>query len=138
MENVISLDLARALSDARMPWIPSSGDRFVIPGKEMDDEVFHVAEMTIEVASLHGAGVVKFNGTTEWALDSIPASDVLWLPREDQLRDALGASLVALEHDRNEWIVTYDLGDALSRIRDTDVESAYARALLAVLTEPAR
>ncbi len=138
MENVISLDLARALNDARMPWVPSSGDRFVIPGREMDDEVFHVAEMTIEVASYHGAGVVKFNGTTEWALDSIPASDVLWLPREDQLRDALGASLVALEHDRDEWIVTYDIGEALSRVRDSDVESAYARALLAVLTQPAR
>lgn len=138
MENVISLDLARALGDAHMPWIPSSGDRFVIPGKEMDDEVFHVAEMTIEVASHHGAGIVKFNGTTEWALDSIPTTDVLWLPREDQLRDALGASLVALEHDRTEWIVTYDAGESLRRVRDSDVESAYARALLAVLTEPAR
>lgn len=138
MEDVISLDLAQALCDAGMPWVPSSGDRFVIPGREMDDEVFHVAEMTVEVHSHHGEGVVKFNGTTEWALDSIPASDVLWLPREDQLRDALGASLVALEHELAEWIVTYDVGDALSRIRDTDVESAYARALLAVLTVPAR
>lgn len=138
MEGVINLDLARALGDAGMPWVPSSGDRFVIPGRDMDDEVFHVAEMTVEVASHHGEGVVKFNGTTEWALDSIPASDVLWLPREDQLRDALGASLVALEHEQNEWIVTYDGGDALFRVRDTDVESAYARALLAVLTVPAR
>lgn len=138
MESVINLDLARALGDAGMPWVPSSGDRFVIPGKDMDDEVFHVAEMTVEVASHHGEGVVKFNGTTEWALDSIPASDVLWLPREDQLRDALGSSLVALEHEQTEWIVTYDGGDALFRVRDTDVESAYARALLAVLTVPAR
>jgi hypothetical protein len=135
---VITFDLARELVVAGMPWMPASGDRFVIPGKEMDEEVFHVAEMTIEVASHQGESVVKFNGTTEWALDSIPASDVLWLPREDQLRDALGASLVALEHDRNEWIVTYDAGEALSRVRDSDVESAYARALLAVLAEPAR
>lgn len=138
MEGVISLDLARALSDAHMPWVPSSGDRFVIPDRDMDDEVFHVAEMTIEVASHQGAGIVKFNGTTEWALDSIPTSDVLWLPREDQLRDALGMSMVALEHDRTEWIVTYDVGDMLGRVRDEDVESAYARALLAVLAEPAR
>ncbi len=136
--SVINLDLARALGDAGMPWVPSSGDRFVIPGRDMDDEVFHVAEMTVEVASHHGEGVVKFNGTTEWALDSISASDVLWLPREDQLRDALGASLVALEHEQAEWIVTYDGGDALFRVRDSDVESAYARALLAVLTVPAR
>jgi hypothetical protein len=138
MESVITFDLARELAQAGMPWLPSSGDRFVIPGKEMDDEVFHVAEMTIEVASHHGEGVVKFNGTTEWALDSIPSDEVLWLPREDQLRDALGQSLVALEHEGTEWIVTYDSGKALRRVRDSDVESAYARALLAVLTEPAR
>ena len=135
---VITFDLARELADAGMPWIPSAGDRFVIPGKEMDDEVFHVAEMTIEVASHHGEGVVKFNGTTEWALDSIPSDSVLWLPREDQLRDALGRSLVALEHEGTEWIVTYDVGDMLGRVRDEDVESAYALALLAVLAEPAR
>ena len=77
MEGVISLDLARALSDAHMPWVPSSGDRFVIPDRDMDDEVFHVAEMTIEVASHQGAGIVKFNGTTEWALDSIPTSSAV-------------------------------------------------------------
>jgi hypothetical protein len=138
MENVITFDLARELAQAGMPWLPSSGDRFVIPGKEMDDEVFHLAEMTIEVASHHGEGVVKFNGTTEWALDSIPSDEVLWLPREDQLRDALGQSLVALEHEGTEWIVTYASGEALRRVRDSDVEAAYARALLAVLTEPAR
>ena len=130
---VITFDLARELADAGMPWIPSAGDRFVIPGKEMDDEVFHVAEMTIEVASHHGEGVVKFNGTTEWALDSIPSDSVLWLPREDQLRDALGQSLVALEHEGNDWIITYGSGDRLDRVRDADVECGSARARGAVL-----
>jgi hypothetical protein len=130
---MITFDLARDLAAAGMPWMPSSGDRFVIPGKEMDEEVFHVAEMTIEVASHHGEGVVKFNGTTEWALDSIPSDSVLWLPREDQLRDALGQSLVALEHEGNEWIVTYKSSDRLARLRDGDVECGYARALVAVL-----
>ena len=135
---MITLDLARELADVGMPWIPSAGDRFVIPGGEMEDEVFHVAEMTIEVQSHHGEGVVKFNGTTEWALDSIPSDSVLWLPREDQLRDALGQSLVALEHEGNEWIVTYATGERLDRVRDADVECGYARALVAVLSTHAR
>lgn len=138
MGNVITFDLARELAEVGMPWLPSSGDRFVIPGKEMDDEVFHVAEMTIEVASHHGERVVKFNGTTEWALDSIPSDEVLWLPREDQLRDALGQSLVALEHEDAEWIVTYDIGGRLERLRDLDVECGYARALTAVLRSASR
>ncbi len=135
---VITFDLARELARAGMPWMPASGDRFVIPGKEMDEEVFHVAEMTIEVASHHGEGVVKFNGTTEWALDSIPSDNVLWLPREDQLRDALGQNLVALEHEGNEWIVTYSSGGRLERVRDADVECGYARALVAVLRHDSR
>jgi len=135
---VITFDLAHELAREGMPWMPASGDRFVIPGKEMDEEVFHVAEMTIEVASHHGEGVVKFNGTTEWALDSIPWDSVLWLPREDQLRDALGQNLVALEHEGNEWIVTYGSGGRLERIRDADVECGYARALVAVLKHDSR
>ena len=135
---VITFDLARELVVAGMPWMPASGDRFVIPGKEMDEEVFHVAEMTIEVASHQGESVVKFNGTTEWALDSIPSDSVLWLPREDQLRDALGQSLVALEHEGKEWIVTYGSGERLERVRDADVECGYARALVAVLGGPGR
>lgn len=138
MDRVITLALARDLADSGLPWHPRSGDRFVIPDRDMDDEVFHVAEMTIEVASHHGTGVVKFNGTTEWALDSIPADSVLWLPREDQLREALGRSLVALEHEGDEWIVTYDSGESLGRIRDTDVECAYARATLALLAPVAQ
>jgi hypothetical protein len=81
---------------------------------------------------------VKFNGTTEWALDSIPSENVLWLPREDQLRDALGQSLIALEHEGTQWIVTYGSGGRLERVRDDDVECGYARALLAVLDRDAR
>ena len=118
---VISYDLAQRLRDAGLTWSPASGDRFVIPHHDMDDEVFHVAEMTIEVHRHHGSGVVKFNGTTEWALDSIDAAEVLWLPREDQLRDALGPAFIALERDGDEWIVTYDKGAAYERVRASDV-----------------
>ncbi|MFT3889931.1 MAG: pilus assembly protein CpaE [Arachnia sp.] len=126
---MLSPALAVRLRDA-IEWRPASGDRFVIPNKEMDDEVFHVAEMTIEVHTHHGEAVVKFNGTTEWALDSLPMEDVLWLPREDQLRGALGTQFVALEHQDDEWVVTFHTADGNHRTRDHDVENAYALAVL--------
>ncbi|NLI18911.1 MAG: pilus assembly protein CpaE [Actinomycetales bacterium] len=130
---MITVELAEALQRAGLPWSPRSGDRFVIPHRSIDDTVFHVAEMTIEVHDHFGQGVVKFNGTTEWALDSIPQEACLWLPREDQLREALGESLVALEHDGPRWIVTFRTGEGLRRTVDDDVECGYARALLALL-----
>lgn len=132
---MIALGLARALAAAGLPWRPASGDRFVIPDRDMDEDVFHVADMTIEVHEHHGAGVVKFNGTTEWALDSIPASDVLWLPREDQLREQLGERFVALERDAPDWVVTYVVDGGNRRERAADPEDAYARAVLRVLAE---
>ncbi len=77
------------------PWIPGAGDRFVIPGRDLD-EVFVIADMTIEVADLPSGRLIHFNGTTEWALDSIAAAEVLWLPWEHQLRSLLGDEFVSL------------------------------------------
>jgi hypothetical protein len=53
---------------------------------------------------------------------------VLWLPREDQLREALGDRLARLERTGDGWTVV--LADG-RRFADPDVESAYALALLA-------
>lgn len=126
---MLSHDLARQLRDL-VVWHPRPGDRFVIPNEEMDDEVFYIADMTIEVHTHGGIGVVKFNGTTEWALDSVPADTVLWLPREDQLRDLLAESFVALERQDEEWVVTYRGAEGNCRTRSANVEDAYALAVL--------
>ncbi len=131
---MIGHELARALRWAGLPWRPTSGDRFCIPDRGMDDDVFHVAEMTIEVHTHHGRAVVTFNGTTEWALDAIPADDVLWLPREDQLRTALGPAFVALDREAGRWVVTYAVAGTNRRARADDPEDAYAEALLDLLT----
>ena len=82
---MIDADLATRLRTAGLPWRPASGDRFTIPTGDFAGEVFVVAEMTIEVQDVPGGNsVFKFNGTTEWALDSVDARRVLWLPREHQ------------------------------------------------------
>ena len=110
-------------------WEPASGDRFVIPGTDLD-EVFVIAEMTIEAQDVPGGQIIKFNGTTEWALDSIAAEKVLWLPREDQLRTLLSYAFVRLEVVGDGYAV--ELTDG-SRHVDIDAERAYARAAIAWL-----
>ena len=131
---MITRELAERLRGAGLGWAPASGDRFIIPDRDMDDDIFVISEMTIEVHDVLGRRVVKFNGTTEWALDSIAAELVLWLPREDQLRDALGDRFATLERSQFGFAVT--LADG-SRHSDVDAERAYARALLAALARPA-
>ena len=108
------------------PWDPSPGDRFTIPGHDLD-QVFVVAEMTIEVEDLPSGRHVRFNGTTEWALDQIAAAEVLWLPWEHQLRALLGGAFLSLARVGAAWVVT--LADGTSYEAD-DVETAYALAVL--------
>jgi hypothetical protein len=80
-----------------------------------------------------GPPILAFNGTTEWALDSLEARDAVWLPREDQLRALLGDAFVSLEHAGGPvggYVVnTADGG----RHVDVDAAGAYGRALLAKL-----
>ena len=108
------------------PWDPAPGDRFTIPGRDLD-QVFVLAEMTIDVEDLPSGRHVRFNGTTEWALDQIAAAEVLWLPWEHQLREMLGDDFLSLARVDGSWVVT--LADGASYAAD-DVETAYAFAVL--------
>jgi hypothetical protein len=136
---VISLDLARALRAAGLVWQPLRGDAFVVPDRDLDDQVFVLSDMVIEQQDVPGGPpILAFNGTTEWALDSLEAHDAVWLPREDQLRDLLGDAFVSLE--RGEGVVggyVVTLADS-SRHVDVDAASAYARALLSEISGPVR
>lgn len=93
---MISRDLAQALRDAGLRWRPAAGDRFVIPQPGLDEELFTLSEMTIEAREYPTGTILGFNGTTEWALDSVAQEDALWMPREDQLRERLGRAFVSL------------------------------------------
>jgi hypothetical protein len=128
---MISVELAHRLRAAGLAWTPVAGDRFVIADRDMDAEVFVVSELTIEVQDAPSGRQFKFNGTTEWALDSVEQDDVVWLPYEGQLRAALGARFRRLEPVGDGWAVEIEHEDA--RHVDVDVERAYARAVLAVL-----
>ena len=131
---MITLELAVRLRDAGLAWTPTSGDRFAIPDRDLDGQVFVISEMTIETQQLATGRVVKFNGTTEWALDSIAENDVVWLPHEAQLRDLLGPAFRKLERAGDGYAVEALTPDGSTlRELDVDAERAYARVLLALL-----
>lgn len=129
---MITLELARRLAhDAGVLWEPAPGDRFVIDAELLTSEVFWVSNLTIEPQHFADQTVLGFNGTTEWALDSVSLDQALWLPREDQLRTLLGDRLESLRRTGDGWEVAYAASDDTRHtLTDSDVESAYARALL--------
>ena len=129
---MISLALAQGLRAAGLAWNPLPGDRFVVPDRGMDEEVFVISNMVVEVQDVPTGQIIGFNGTTEWALDSLDHGQVVWMPREGQLRELLNHRFRRLETVTGGFAVVIDL-DGERREVDGDAESAYARALLAVL-----
>jgi hypothetical protein len=130
---VITVSLARALRAAGLVWEPASGDRFVVADRDMDDQVFVLSELTIEVQHFPTGPVIGFNGTTEWALDSLDQDDALWLPAEDQLRERLGAAFRRLERTADGYAVVVDDGGGEATSIGADPAAAYGSALLARL-----
>jgi hypothetical protein len=139
---MISTDLAVALRDAGLVWHPSSGDRFQLDEPEFEADVFTVSEMTIEPRTYPTGTILAFNGTTEWALDSVALEDALWLPREDQLRELLRGAFRSLHRLADTHVVEISFrraqgpegaGEELHRFEHPQPEDAYALAVLALL-----
>jgi len=130
---VISLGLARQLRDAGLKWSPESGDRFVVADRDMDSDVFVLSDMTIEVHDLPHGQVIGFNGTTEWALDSVENDNAVWMPRESQLRELLAGTFRGLDRTEDGWRVRTELNGAVHASQDPDAEQAYGLALLHLL-----
>jgi hypothetical protein len=130
---VISVVLARELRGAGLQWTPARGDSFVVADRGMDSDVFVLADMTIDVHQYPGGPVLGFNGTTEWALDSVEQSEALWVPAEHQLRELLGDAFAGLAPTGDGYRVTLRVDGATTGYDGADAAEAYARALLAVL-----
>ena len=130
---MISVELARTLRDAGLAWTPAGGDRFVISDRGMDSDVFVLADMTIEVHEYPAGPVIGFNGTTEWALDSVDQSQALWVPAEHQLRELLGDAFAGLAPTGDGYRVTLRVDGATRGFDGSDPAAAYALALLDLL-----
>jgi len=135
---MISRELARELRDARLVWHPESGDRFQLDlpehvEPEVEADIFTVSDMTIEARRYPTGTILAFNGTTEWALDSVALADAVWLPREDQLRELLRATFRSLTRLDDTFAVDVDLGGESRRFEHPEVAEAYGLALLELI-----
>lgn len=134
---MIDIDVARRLCDEGLLWTPADGDHFAIDAELIRDETFMISSMVVEHArGRRGEPLFRFNGTTEWALDSIEQAEAVWLPREDQLREALGESFRALQRlEDGSFVVTLRAADGTPReVPAPHAEDALAGALLIHLT----
>ena len=135
---MISTRLAAELRDAGLVWTPVSGDAFQIAGGEFEGDVFTVSDMTVEAHHYPTGSVLGFNGTTEWALDSVALDDALWLPREEQLRELLRGAFRALEREQlpdggARYRVSVDVAGSPVVHESDDATEAYGEALLALI-----
>lgn len=129
---MISTSLARALRDSGLTWHPTAGDAFRIDRVEADEEVYILSDMTVEAHDYGTGTVLGFNGTTEWALDSVDLDDALWLPQEHQLRRFLAATFRSLTA-RGGFIVEIETEGQTHHFESDDATNAYARAALYLL-----
>lgn len=131
---MISHTSARALRDAGLQWHPGSGDAFCIDKPEFESDVFTISDMTIEPHVFDTGTVLGFNGTTEWALDSVALEHALWLPREAQLRELLGGTFQSLTRSDGGYRVSIVFSGQPTGYESTDDPAdAYALALLALM-----
>ncbi|HEU4541627.1 MAG TPA: hypothetical protein VFR23_10930 [Jiangellaceae bacterium] len=131
---MISVELAKRLRAAGVRWEPAPGDRFVLPDRGMDDDVFVLSHMTIDVHEFPTGRVIGFNGTVEWALDSVEQEAALWLPSEAQLRELLGGAFVQLSRDGDGYHVELEVDGHRTALSADEPEEAYGRALLYLAT----
>ncbi len=124
---MIAIDLARRLRDAGLEWHPTDGDRFYIPDRDLDEHIFSISEMTVDVRHVQGGRQIAFNGAVEWALDAIMEHEVIWLPAESQLRVLLGGTFVGLQRDASGYHCTLSSDSTFSAPVAAD---AYGLALL--------
>ncbi len=134
---MISVDLARRLQAAGLRWVPADGDRFFMPDRDLDDRIFTISEMTVDVREVAGGRMIAFNGTVEWALDAIMEHEVIWLPREAQLRELLGEAFVRLERVGEHVRCDVELAGRPRGFEHADAAEAYGLALLERLTSGA-
>ncbi len=138
---MISLETARQLKAAGMQWQPRLNDYFAIPDRGMDERIFVISDLLATVEMLRGRRVVAFQGASEWALDNLVLEEVIWMPREDQLRLLLESALI--ETGRPELRLDGGLGGYTCTIQPAGraytfqsrlAEEAYAAALLHLLS----
>ncbi|HEX5689386.1 MAG TPA: hypothetical protein VFX76_05260 [Roseiflexaceae bacterium] len=139
---MVDIELARRLKRAGLVWQPAERDCFLVPDRGMDDQVFVVNHLTTLIQNYKGQPTVTFHGTSEWALDDVLLTEVVWLPSETQLREALAQQIgpdAPLRLDRTAKGYRCQIADAdqMREFNALRADDAYALAVLALLEEQA-
>jgi hypothetical protein len=137
---MISLSLAKRLKEAGLVWQAGVNDYFAIPDRDMDDRIFVLSDLLANLNLLRGWPVVTFHGTAEWALDYILTTEVVWLPREDQLRQLILESAAGekvksmqLDFDGDYYQCKVMLADEELQAQSASATDAYGQILLELL-----
>ena len=138
---MLPLSLALELKHAGLGWIPQLHDFFTIPGTELQDRIFVVSDMTIDIQKLFGHQMITFNGALEWSLDYVLTVDAVWLPTEGQLRQRLQDYLagepepaIELVGRMNDYTCRIKILGVTLEFSEAKASHAYGRALLYVLS----
>jgi hypothetical protein len=131
---MISAALALELRTAGLAWQPTERDCFTIPGSEFDGYVFSLHQQPALIELLHGEPAITFHGSSEWALDHVMTSEVVWLPSETQLREKLARMLAdSAQLNLTRTPFGYRCTAGAYSAEAADAESAYGLVLLALL-----
>ncbi len=134
---MISLALAIKLKQAGLSWQPELHDFFSIPEPELEERLFVLSDMTIDIQPLFGWQAITFNGAVEWSLDYIMTAEAVWVPTESQLRELLQERLLAEEQPAVQLLsaisgyhcqITYE--GNLHEFEAPTASDAYGKALL--------
>jgi hypothetical protein len=137
---MISLSHAKQLKAAGLIWQAGTNDYFAIPDRGLDDRLFVLADMQAQLDTFRGWPVVTFHGTAEWALDYILTTEVVWMPRDDQLLDLLTAQLdqegaggLRLEITGGTYTCSFLWHEADQQFAGASAGDAYGKALVFLL-----
>jgi hypothetical protein len=135
---MLSLELARQLAAAGLPWTPSERDTFIVPDADLDQKIFVISDLATLVQPLAGVQHITFHGASEWALDQVMVRDAVWVPSETQLRLALEERLPYGEYVLERQPEGYRcviVGASGNGTFHPSAEDAYATAILHLLRD---
>jgi hypothetical protein len=132
---MLSLNTATALKNAGLKWSPLLHDAFIVPDVGLDERTFVLTEMMAEVSVLKGWPAITFHGVVEWALDYVLQTEVVWIPREDQLRTLIEeqVSEVQLTAKTGTYTCQFEYQDTAQSFTAASAVEAYAAGLLFLL-----
>jgi hypothetical protein len=131
---MIPTELALRLRAAGLAWQPQERDCFAIPDPQFEGQIFCLNYQPALIELLHGHPAITFHGSSEWALDHLYTSEVVWIPTETQLRAKLEQLLVSNDQlDLTRVAHGYRCSAGPHVAEADDAEQAYALALLHTL-----